>query len=156
MNVNGDYYSYVKGAAEIILEDTTKFLSGGVEREITQEDKDKIMSAYNSMASDALRGLGFAYKKLSSFEQGQEYTVEDLETEVVFVGLQTMIDPPREETKPSIELCKQSGITVKMITGDNLITAKAIATELGITTAEGHAYEGKMVGDLSYEEQVQL
>ncbi|MBN2156651.1 MAG: HAD-IC family P-type ATPase [Candidatus Lokiarchaeota archaeon] len=151
-NVNGQYYSYIKGAAEIILEDTVKIVVDGVEREITQEDKDKIMEAYNKMASDALRGLGFAYKKLSEFEDGREYTVEELESDVVFVGLQTMIDPPREETKPSIELCRQSGIAVKMITGDNLITAKAIAAELGITTADGAAYEGKLIGDLTYEE----
>jgi len=152
VNVNGEYYAYIKGAAEIILEDATKFVSEGVERDITQEDKDKIMDAYTKMASDALRGLGFAYKKLSGFVEGQEYTIQDLETDVTFVGLQTMIDPPRDETKPSIALCNQSGITVKMITGDNLITAKAIATDLGITTADGLAYEGKMIGDLSYEE----
>ena len=152
LKVNGEYFAYIKGAAEIILEDTTKILIDGVEREITQEDKDKLMNAYVSMASDALRGLGFAYKKLSGFEQDREYTIAELETDVVFVGLQTMIDPPRDETKPSIALCKQSGITVKMITGDNLITAKAIATNLGITTKDGLAYEGKMIGDLSYEE----
>ncbi len=151
-HVNGEYYSYIKGAAEIILEDTSKIVIDGNEREITQEDKDKIMSSYNSMASDALRGLGFAYKKLDGFDKNREYTVNDLEMDVVFVGLQTMIDPPRDETKPSIELCRQSGITVKMITGDNLITAKAIASDLGITTADGAAYEGKMIGDLSYDE----
>jgi len=151
-NVNREYIAYIKGAAEIILEDTSKIIIDGMERNITQEDKNKIMESYNAMASEALRGLGFAYKNLASFEEGREYTIEDLEKDVIFVGLQTMIDPPREETKPSIELCRQSGIIVKMITGDNLITAKAIATELGITTTDGLAYEGKMIGDLDVDE----
>jgi Ca2+-transporting ATPase len=151
-NVNGEYYSYIKGAAEIILDYASKIVIDGVERIITQDDKDKIMHAYNTMAADALRGLGFAYKKLSGFDEDREYRNDELENDVVFVGLQTMIDPPREETKASIALCNQSGITVKMITGDNLITAKAIAAELGITTPDGAAYEGKMIGDLSVEE----
>ncbi|MBD3353782.1 MAG: calcium-translocating P-type ATPase, PMCA-type [Candidatus Lokiarchaeota archaeon] len=149
---NGKYYSYIKGAAEIILDDCPKIMIDGQVRDLTQDDKNKIMNAYNEMASNALRGLGFAYKELSSYEEGKEYTVEELERELVFVGLQTMIDPPREETKPSIALCNLAGITVKMITGDNLITAKAIATELGITTEDGKAYEGKDVDNLTPEE----
>ncbi|MHA1339775.1 MAG: cation-translocating P-type ATPase [Promethearchaeota archaeon] len=150
---SGDsYYSFVKGAAEILLDYSSKILINGEEREITEEDKKKIMDSYTQMASQALRGLGFAYKKLDSFEEGYEYKIDDLETDLVFVGMQNMIDPPREETKPSIALCQLAGITVKMITGDNLITAKAIATELGITTEDGLAYEGKHVPKLTPEE----
>ena len=149
---NDSYYSYVKGATEILLENSSKILINGQERQITDEDKTKIMAAYNEMAAQALRGLGFAYKKLPSFEKGHEYSVENLETDLVFVGFQAMIDPPREETKPSIELCHSASIIVKMITGDNLVTAKAIATELGITTPNGLAYEGKDIPKLSSED----
>lgn len=148
---DGKHIAYVKGAAEIMLEDSPRILMDGQVKDITQDDKDKIMAAYVNMASQALRGLGFAFKEVT-YEEGNEYEVDDLETDLTFIGLQTMIDPPRQETKPSIELCHHASVDVKMITGDNLITAKAIATDLGITTKDGPAYEGKDVGKLTPEQ----
>jgi Ca2+-transporting ATPase len=84
----------------------------------------------DTFAGDALRVLGFAYKHTADCT---EHTKETAETDLIFVGLQGIIDPPREEVKLAIHTCHEAGINVIMITGDNILTAQAIATQLGIT-----------------------
>jgi Ca2+-transporting ATPase len=94
------------------------------------------------MSNKALRTLGFAYKKLSTRE-------EEVEKDLIFVGLQGMIDPPREEVVPLITQCHQSGIRIIMVTGDHLLTAKAVAAEIGI---RGEALSGIEVDKFSEDE----
>ncbi|PIN79454.1 calcium-translocating P-type ATPase, PMCA-type [Candidatus Woesearchaeota archaeon CG10_big_fil_rev_8_21_14_0_10_34_8] len=121
---------YTKGAPDIILNYCTKINVDGKVRKITSADKKKILEVNQEFASAALRVLGFAYKEL---KPKNDYDEKD-ENDLVFVGLQGMIDPPREEVKDSILKCKEAGIRVVMITGDYGITAKAIGSELGIGT----------------------
>ncbi|HOG15513.1 MAG TPA: calcium-translocating P-type ATPase, PMCA-type [Candidatus Absconditabacterales bacterium] len=130
-------YLYSKGAPEVLLDKCTHFLTNGEVRKLTEKDKKNILSQNKKFAESALRVLGFAYRIVENYEFNQVYKTESgnvsaLEENFVFVGLQAMIDPPRVEVKDSIQICKNAGIRVVMITGDNVTTAKAIAEQLGI------------------------
>lgn len=133
--------SYMKGAPDVILKKCNRILSNGRIKKLYPQDKEDIIDANDSLAKKALRVLGFAYK-----ETGNN---SELENEFVFVGLQGMIDPPREEAKEAIVKCKQAGIKVVMITGDHKLTAMAIAKELGIAGKAITGEELDKIEDLS-------
>ncbi len=135
----GKKISFTKGAPDTVLELCTKIFENGKVRAITFADKEKILKANSEIADKAMRVLGFAFKE------------EDTEKEekMVFLGLQGMNDPPRKEVKLSLELCRQAGIKVIMITGDYLGTAKAIAKELGLGT---NSLTGKELEEISEKE----
>ena len=133
---------FTKGAIDSILKVTDSILIHGVVRKITPEDKEKIMSASDTMARDALRVLGLAYR----------YSDTLSEEKLIFVGLVGMIDPPRPEAKNAVSIFKKAGITTIMITGDHKTTALAIAKELGITDENGEALSGEEIDALSPEE----
>ena len=94
--------------------------------EINVDEKTLILKIYNDFASSAFRVLGVAYKKAS------ELTPENIEEDLIFLGLVAMIDPPREGVKEAIEACKKGKIRDIMVTGDNEETAKAIAKKIGL------------------------
>lgn len=119
---------FTKGAIDNLLKLSNKILSNGEIIDFTQDKKDEILKVSNLMSDEALRVLGLCYKDI----QDQNISLNSLEKDLVFIGLMGMIDPPRQEVKPSISLCKQAGITPIMITGDHKNTAFAIASELGI------------------------
>ncbi|MGQ9530216.1 MAG: cation-translocating P-type ATPase, partial [Candidatus Bathycorpusculaceae bacterium] len=121
--------AFMKGAPEIVLERCTKILSKGKVRKITQEDREKILKINEAMAMQALRNLGFAYKELPESVATFD---EKIENEMTFVGIMGMIDPPREEVKDAISLCRNAGIQVVMVTGDHKLTAVAVAKELNL------------------------
>ena len=122
---HGEKISYVKGAPEVLLRLCSYININGKVKKLSQEDKESILAVNKEFADSALRVLGFAYKSM--------VTDNDPEKNLVFVGLQGMIDPPREEVKIAIEKCRQAGIKVVMITGDHEITARAVAKELGLS-----------------------
>ncbi|MBI5002054.1 cation-translocating P-type ATPase [Candidatus Woesearchaeota archaeon] len=122
---------YTKGAPDLILHICTKILMNGKVRSITPKDKKAVLEANKNFSSCALRVLAFAYKELP--KKRANYTEAD-ESDLIFVGLQGMIDPPRQEAKEAILRCKNAGIRVIMITGDHEDTAKAIGAELGLGT----------------------
>ncbi len=133
--------AYCKGAAEVLLPLCSKILVNGRVERLTREEKTAIIAQNDKFAKNALRVLGFAYKELSGVD-----AKSDPEREMVFVGLQAMIDPPRREAKDAIEKCKTAGIKVVMITGDHINTAQAVARELGI---EGRAVTGLELDQIS-------
>lgn len=122
---NKEKVVYAKGAPEVILSKCSYIqTASGVEKLSTQK-KTSILKVNHELASQAFRSLAFSYKLNSK----DTYT----EDEFIFLGLAGLEDPPREEVAEAIALCKQSGIKVKMITGDNKQTAVAIANKIGIT-----------------------
>jgi Ca2+-transporting ATPase len=127
--VKGGKVAYVKGAPEIILDLSTHLFRDGKTILLTAEEKQKILKVNEQMASDALRVLGLAYRDLP--EDLNEYSPETVEKDLVFVGLQGMIDPPRDEVAVAMKHCEQAGIKAVMITGDHKLTATAVAKELG-------------------------
>ncbi len=131
----GKLVAYVKGAPEIILERSTQIVKDGKAEKLGAKERKNTLKTNENMASDALRVLGVAYKKLSdSIPANIDEDV--VENGLVFVGLIGMIDPPREEAKEANQTCQQAGIKTVMITGDHKLTAVAIAKELGMLKSD--------------------
>ena len=122
---------YVKGSPEKLLKMCQSQLVDGT---IETLDGGEILGEVNEMAKEALRVLGLAYKDVP--KDKTSLIPEDLR-ELVFLGLQGMIDPPREEAREAVAQCRRAGIRVAMVTGDHPQTAKAIAQQLGIDVGEG-------------------
>ena len=121
---HGEKITYVKGAPEVILKLCSYIDINGKAKKLTDGMKNEILEINRGFANDALRVLGFAYKTI--------VTDKDPEKNLIFVGLQGMIDPARPEVKIAVEKCNNAGIKVVMITGDHEITAKAVAKEIGL------------------------
>ena len=128
---DGDAIAYMKGAPETVLERCDRELVDGEVTELTDERRAEIDARNESFAEDALRVMGFAYRPDVPEEQ-VESTDEDVEREMVFLGLQGMLDPPRPEVPGAIAGCLDAGINVVMITGDNAVTARAVGEEVGL------------------------
>ncbi|MDR1001227.1 MAG: cation-translocating P-type ATPase [Clostridiales bacterium] len=133
------FVMYTKGAPDEILRVCEYIMESGEIVQLTDSDRDDIMKANEQFASQALRVLGVAFK----YTQSKEAT----EDQLAFTGLIGMIDPPRDEAKEAITVCKRAGINVKMITGDHKATALAIAKELTITE-DGAALSGREIDSL--------
>ena len=121
---------YSKGALEILLKKCSYIQRGDGVFRLLDKDRTKIIEINKKMASKSLRTLGFAYSKSSKVDNKIE------EKDLTFIGLVGMEDPPRDEVKEAVELCKIAGIKVKMITGDNKDTALSIAKEIGLDNGE--------------------
>jgi len=132
--------AFMKGAPEVVLDKCTKIYADGKVRKITAEDKTQMLKVTEAMAMQALRNLGFAFRELP-----ESATVFDdkIEKDMTFVGVMGMIDPPREEVKDAIYLCKKAGIRVVMVTGDHRLTAVAVAKELNLLSE--NELEGKVL-----------
>ena len=124
----------VKGAPDIVLTLCSKYQGMDDQpRDLTDAMRNKILAANDAMTKDALRVLGFAYRLEKDVPNNiEEVKTEDLEKDLVFVGLMGMIDPPRTEVKPALEKARHAGIRTVMITGDFPNTAKAIAESIGL------------------------
>jgi Ca2+-transporting ATPase len=139
--------AYSKGAPEVILDSCTSVYSEGIERELAEQDTNRIRQTNQEMAAGALRVLGLAYKRLPDKTQGSGMA-EAAEKEMVWLGLVGMIDPPRQEVKGAVALCKQAGIESVMITGDHKLTAEAIAGELGMLGDNDIAISGSELDEM--------
>ena len=137
-SIDSKIVAYVKGALDELLELCDTVLTSNGIRPLTVKDKENILNLNSSLSSEALRVLGFARKDLNSIPNAGE----NIENNLTFIGLVGMIDPPRLEVPNSIKICKEAGIRTIMITGDHLITAIAIAKELGIYDKSTKAISG--------------
>ncbi len=147
---NGAYVQFTKGAPDEILKCCTKARIGGEDVALTDEIRANILGANKGMANEALRVLAVAYKNLDSIPTSVD--PEDIENNLVFIGLTGMIDPIRPEVKDAIAECKDAGIRAVMITGDHIDTAVAIAKQLGIITDASQAITGAEMAEMSDEE----
>lgn len=148
--IDDNYASLTKGAPDVVIDRCSKILINGEERDFTPELKDEVLEMNKAFAKEALRVLSYAYKKWDSIPE--EKTPDNVETEMTFVGLTGMIDPPRLEVKDAIDECKGAGIVPIMITGDHLDTAFAIGKDLGIASKEDEAIMGRDLNSMSPEE----
>lgn len=139
---------FTKGAFDVLL-DRLKYIktSSGI-REITSEDKQNIIDVNMELSQNGLRVLAFAYKELPSVK---DITIED-EFGYTFIGLISMIDPPRVESAEAVKDCISAGIKPIMITGDHKITASAIAKQIGILREGDMAIEGLELNRMSEDE----
>jgi Ca2+-transporting ATPase len=125
----GRYHVFAKGAPEVLLHHCTRVLSSGKVQKLTPSMRDKILKQNAKFAGSALRVLGFACK-----ESAKAPRESQIEKDLIFLGLEGMLDPPRKEVKSAISECMTAGIRVIMITGDNAETAKAISREIGLVS----------------------
>ncbi|MDR2623810.1 MAG: cation-translocating P-type ATPase [Methanobrevibacter sp.] len=144
-----ELYIVSKGAPEIIL-DKSKYLdNNGTIEVLNDENRNKILEKIKKMTNAAFRVLGLGYR-----EVGRDFNIDDpeaVESDLIFVGLLGMMDPPRKEAKNAVESCKTAGIKVVMITGDHQSTASAVAREIGILN-KGKVLTGQDLDELSDEE----
>ena len=116
----------------------------------TSGDMDKAQELVNSMSSDALRVLAIGCKEID--EVPENPTIQELENGLTFMGLVGMIDPPRPEVRDAVAVCRKAGIKPVMITGDHVVTASAIARDLGILEEGDKAITGAQLGEMSEKE----
>ncbi|GGK71734.1 calcium-translocating P-type ATPase, PMCA-type [Haloarcula sebkhae] len=145
--VHGDTV-YVKGAPEVILSKCARVLTDTGPADLTPDGAEQIREQVGAFADDALRVLAVAYTEDADVVERDDTTGEadDVSDDLIFVGLVGMIDPAREEVADAIAATERAGVGVKMVTGDNVRTAAAIAGELGLGQ---RVMEGRDVEDCS-------
>jgi Ca2+-transporting ATPase len=142
------FVSFTKGAIDVLLEKSNTVLTS---EGIKALDQAEIHLANEKMSADGLRVLGIAMREWDALPQ--DMSPDKIETELVILGLVGMLDPPREEAKEAVALCKEAGIIPVMITGDHPITAKTIAARLGIVDHDTRAViSGRELDKLSLSE----
>jgi len=146
---DGRVRAFCKGASEIILKTCDKIIDcNGEVVDLPEEQANNVFSIINDFASEALRTLCLAFKDIN--EMHEEANIPDSGyTLIALVGIK---DPVRPGVKEAVQTCIAAGITVRMVTGDNIHTAEAIARECGILTEDGVVIDGPKFGDLSSEE----
>jgi potassium/sodium efflux P-type ATPase len=156
---NKKAFSYVKGSPDTILGLSPKKLSKEGIVPFSGKEKEKVKKIYDQMSGEALRVLAFAYRPVkSSTSNGpspQKISIEDAESDLIWVGMMAMIDPPRTDVEKAIKKCQESGIRVIMITGDYEITARAIAANVGLLNSKSpknSVINGKILNSLPDEE----
>nr|BAJ96750.1 predicted protein [Hordeum vulgare subsp. vulgare] len=154
-NVTGGVVAHWKGAAEMVLASCSMYVdTDGAARELGVEQRRNLEKVINDMAGGSLRCIAFAYKQVNGTEQSK--IDDDGLTLLGFVGLK---DPCRPEVKAAIEACTKAGVAVKMVTGDNILTARAIAKECGIISSNdpnGIVIEGHEFRAMSPEQQLEI
>ncbi|TFG17922.1 MAG: cation-transporting P-type ATPase [Promethearchaeota archaeon] len=150
----GKYYSFTKGASEILLPLCTKVLYKNAEVEFIDELKAKVSKIAEVYAAQGYRILSLCYKKLDSMPPEGEQSREKCESEMIYIGFVTILDPPRDKVKESVKECHNAGVDVIMITGDSVPTARAIAQQISIIDSKDElVIEGKDIDNYpSFEE----
>jgi Ca2+-transporting ATPase len=143
---NGHAVMYVKGAPEVILERCTHERVGGTTRPLDEQRRKQLLGQNSAMAADALRVLALASKIVSG------PVTAEAESDLEFLGLAAMKDPPREEAREAVRRCQLAGIRPVMITGDHPATALAIARELEICGTDDVVVSGSDLDTLSDEQ----
>ncbi|MDR6124240.1 Ca2+-transporting ATPase [Bacillus sp. SLBN-46] len=146
----GRHFIITKGAPDVILGISESILWDGRTQYLNRDSQDKVQDAINGLASQALRTIAIAFKPIST--NTVILSEQEAEKQLTFIGVQGMIDPPRPEVKDAVKECKEAGIKTVMITGDHVITAKAIASQLGILTKKSKVLDGKALSNMSVEE----
>jgi len=144
----------VKGAPDVILNLCTRYQTMNDESApLDDQARRRILEANDLMTGDALRVLALAYRVVPDVpDQPENIKLEEIERDLVFVGLVGMIDPPRAEVKPALEKARQAGIRTVMITGDYPKTARAIAEAIGLLLPGRHVRTGAELDQMSDEE----
>ena len=147
-NIDSKNIMFTKGALDVMLDRVKYIMTSEGVKEISYEDKQNIIITNKELSENGLRVLAFGYKEMSEV---RDLTLED-ENNFTFIGLISMIDPPREESKQAVADCIRAGIKPIMITGDHKITASAIAKEIGILREGDRAIEGLEIDKMDDEE----
>ncbi len=146
---NGGMVVFLKGAPERVLDMCSRLPSGEA------LNPTKIMETAERFAEDGLRVLAMAFKDVGSHKIPDRFTPDRLENDLIFAGMQGMIDPPRPEAIEAIQGCRDAGIRVSMITGDHAVTASAIGRMMGLAENKNPAITGKELEEMTDDELFQ-
>ena len=146
---NGETIAFMKGAPEVILDHCSRIADGDRIRELGEAERGRILKQNEAMATDALRVLALAYRELKGRHTQSD---DELESQMVFLGLVGMMDPPRSNVAEAVETCTGVGIRTVMITGDHQVTATAVAREIGIHREGDLVVNGEELGGMSEDE----
>jgi P-type Ca2+ transporter type 2C len=146
----GRHFIVTKGAPDVILGISESILWDEKTQHLGQDIQVKVQEAINGLASKALRTIAIAFKSVPA--NTVILSEHEAERNLTFIGVQGMIDPPRPEVKEAVKECKEAGIKTVMITGDHVITAKAIAAQLGILTKKSKVLDGKALSEMSVDQ----
>lgn len=150
--------AFVKGAPKEVMELCSSCYEGSAARPMEESDRIRIMEANDQYAREGLRVLAVAYRTLRKDDTSlpasiREYTPENVERELTFLGLVAMQDPPRSEVRDAVKLCRSAGIKIIMITGDYGLTAESIARKIGIIQGpDARVISGTELSDMGDEE----
>ncbi|PKG25226.1 calcium-translocating P-type ATPase, SERCA-type [Niallia nealsonii] len=147
---SGRQFIVTKGAPDVLAGKSSSILMGNKTQAYGKDVKNMVQEAINGLASQALRTIAIGFKEISP--NTLILHEQEAEKDLTFIGLQGIIDPPRPEVKQAVKECKEAGIKTVMITGDHVITAKAIATELGIANKRSKVLEGKDLAKMNLKE----
>lgn len=155
---DGSFRLHTKGASEIVLKLCSHFITTeGVSEEISEEKRAELEDVIVKMASSGLRTMCIAYRDMAADTDVAEWEEQEaVEKNLTLLAIVGIKDPLRKEVPAAIAQCKRSGITVRMVTGDNILTAKHIARECGILYGDGIAIEGPEFRSLSLEEKQEI
>ena len=149
---DGGLHAFVKGAPRELLEISNKIALGKNVVNLTPEKKTEITAQIDNFAKEGLRILGFAYRDISIVEASNA-TEQTIESNLIFIGVTAMYDPPRDGVKEAVAVCKKAGIRIVMITGDYQITALSIAKQVGIASSDNpEVITGTELANLSDEQ----
>jgi Ca2+-transporting ATPase len=146
----GKQFVVTKGAPDVLLQISKTILWSDKQQPLSMAYKNEVQAAIDKLGSQALRTIAIAYKPL--LESDRIISEQDAESNLMFIGLQGMIDPPRPEVKQAVKECREAGIKTIMITGDHKVTAAAIAAQLDILPAGGRVIEGAQLAQMSVED----
>jgi Ca2+-transporting ATPase len=146
----GRNFIVTKGAPDVIIGKSESILWDGKTQYLGQSVQNQVQEAINNLASKALRTIAIAFKPIPA--NTVILSEQEAENKLTFIGVQGMIDPPRPEVKDAVKECKEAGIKTVMITGDHVITAKAIAAQLGILTKKSMVLDGNALSNMSVPE----
>ena len=151
--INGKYYLLVKGSFSNVI-NRCDYL-GDKNKKLTKKEKDEILENGNNMAKKALRVMSYAYKELKKIPANSNEVLEQ-ENNLILAGYVGIIDPPRSDVKDAVKTCKNASIRPIMITGDSLVTAIAIAKEVGITSNDDEGILGSDLDNYSDDELIDV
>jgi Ca2+-transporting ATPase len=151
-SLGGKWIVYEKGASELMLERSSRIMyDEDEESDLDDAKRALVRKCVDRWASQGFRTLGIAYREIDALPEGEEYQRDEVEKELVFLGFVIIQDPPRDNVKTAVQACNSAGVGVVMITGDSVVTGRAIAKELGIfQERKGDIVaEGKEIATLS-------
>ncbi|PLX27980.1 ATPase [Candidatus Parcubacteria bacterium] len=155
-NKDDDFILYQKGAPEKLFERSVNFYHQGVVTTLNDEHKHKLTKTYEKMTSQGLRVIGVALKNIKKdhiiYTENKEINWHEINNEITFIGFIAIKDPLREEAKETIRVAKEAGIRPILITGDHKLTAKAIASEVGMDVNDENILTGNDLEIISDEE----
>jgi Ca2+-transporting ATPase len=149
-DVDGQIWAFSKGAPEVILERSSLIHVNGEDVDFDYEKREEMQRVNSDMAGCAMRVLALAMKKLES--NTEDWNEDEVESNLVFLGLVGMIDPPREGVTDAIAKSRSAGIRPIMITGDHALTASSIAKSVGLMQSEVEAVTGKELNEMTDKE----